>query len=264
MFPPLGSTKIKSTPQIIDKYYAPGLHRQGEIMTTTNDNSHGIPTTMVGLSQKQKILKMMIDVRLANKPMMFIDNGPGNQVIRSGGYLAMFHFDHICSARDVRLRELRREHDIPISAPHIFTDATYSTAAGPRKFDTPVYRLELDPSEILKLDWSRMFSKPMGIFNAEQMRIGSASLDPATVKSKIAEMPIHQSNNPPPKFETGDRVTVNSKHHELYGRPGTILFRRMDAQYSVGFKTPRGSIDQVAQIPEHKLIASAEFVMREV
>jgi hypothetical protein len=243
-------------------------------MTTTNDNSHGIPSTMDGLSQKQKILKMMIDVRLANKPMMFIDNGPGNQVIRSGGYLAMFHFDHICSARDVRLRELRREHDVPISAPHIFTDATYSTAAGQRKFDTPVYRLELDPAEILKLDWSRMFSKPMGIFNAEQMRNGSTvtfDADPPIVVNRhtlnvgIGLATKDDPNPPRPnKFDTGDRVTVNSIHHELYGRPGTILFRRMDAQYSVGFKTPRGSIDQVAQIPEHKLIASAEFVMREV
>jgi hypothetical protein len=30
MFSPLGSTTIQSTPQIIGKYYAPGLHRQGE------------------------------------------------------------------------------------------------------------------------------------------------------------------------------------------------------------------------------------------
>jgi|GEM_PF-2417884 len=129
------------------------------------------PSSNEGLTQRQRILKYLLDARLENRPKIYIDNGPGNQVVRSGGYVPMYELDHICSARDVRLRELRREHGIPICDPHVFQDATYYTSDGQRKkYDVPQYRIELNPDRIRELDWSRFWEKPMtAVFNEQAM-----------------------------------------------------------------------------------------------
>ncbi|MFH1850995.1 MAG: hypothetical protein ABIA75_01480 [Candidatus Neomarinimicrobiota bacterium] len=119
------------------------------------------PPTNSGLCHKQIILKQLLDERLANAPTIFIDGGEGNRIIRRGGYLAMHHFNHICSARDVRLRELRRDHRVPVSDPHIFEDAFYYDRHGHLvHYRTPHYRIDLTPEQILAYPWEAAWRRP--------------------------------------------------------------------------------------------------------
>lgn len=130
------------------------------------------PLYTVGFTQKQKILKILLDERLSNRARVHIDGGPGNQVIRSGGYIAMHDLNHICSSRDRRLRELRTDHQIPISdPPHKFTDATYYDSQGNQKsYSVPQYRIELTPDEIRNMDWSRFWEIPFAaMYSRPQM-----------------------------------------------------------------------------------------------
>lgn len=114
------------------------------------------------MTDRQKILKILLDTRVNNKPFIHLDGGPDNRIIRSGGYLPMHHFNWVCSARDVRLRELRRLHLVPITdPPHVFSDAWYYTAAGKRvRYTLEQYRIEMTPEEILAYDWSGAWERP--------------------------------------------------------------------------------------------------------
>jgi len=122
------------------------------------------PPTVYGLSRKQIILKMLIDAKLDEKPFRYFDGGPGNEVIRSGGYRPMYFFRGPRlggDAADVRIRELRREHLVPVSDPHIFSDAYYYGYDGEKiRYKIPQYRLELTPKEILQHDWSGAWYVP--------------------------------------------------------------------------------------------------------
>jgi len=145
-----------------------------EALPLDNNGNRITPLYVVGFTQKQKILKILLDERLSNRARMIIDAGPGNQIIRSGGYLAMHDFNHICSSRDRRLRELRSDHHLPISdPPHIFNAATYYNANGKRvHYTTPHYRIELTPTEIRNMDWRRFWEIPFAaVYDRHQMEI---------------------------------------------------------------------------------------------
>ena len=136
------------------------------------------PLTEKGLNDRQRILKRLLDARLENRARIYIDGGSGNQVIRSGGYCPMYDFDDICTARDVRLRDLRNKHAIPVSSPpHKFTDAYYYNSEGKRvRYDTPQYRIELAPETIRRMDWSRFWQTPMvALYDWHQMFISPRS-----------------------------------------------------------------------------------------
>lgn len=187
------------------------------------------PATTDGLTQRARILKRLIDTRLANKPIIHIDGGPGNQVIRSGGYMPIHAFNDICSARQVRMWELKSKLDVPISdPPHVFDGAFYINSKGERvKYSTPQYRIELEPLEILALDWSRMWEKPMGIFVRVAMTI-----DGAAPRAAAADVP---------QFERGQSVTIKSPESDAYGSFGTVIYIRADKRPEVQMRGEKGS-----------------------
>ena len=176
-------------------------------------------------TKKQRILKILLDARLDNKPRMVIDGGPGNQVIRRGGYIAMHDLNHVCSARDVRLRELRRDHQIPIGPPHIFNDAVYIKSDGEEGIcSTPHYRIELSPDEIRNMDWSRFWDIPFrGIYNLHQMEITKSEVIDFWIctcrEFRISDAQLQESNykRPCPKcgsaFADWLPITKQGKYH---------------------------------------------------
>jgi len=199
------------------------------------------------------MLKMLLELRIENKPHVHIDAGQGNQVIRSGGYRPMHFFNFICSARDVRMRELRRERLLPISdPPHVFDDAYYMNNGKRIHYSTPQYRIELTPREILALDWSKFWEQPFtAIYDWDSMLIDKDMPRPSGQPTVEPE--------PVVVYEFDEAVTVNDPDDAYYGQPAKVLFKRGDGQYLLNFFI----LGEHIPMPVSKIIRTRDFVKEE-
>ena len=121
-----------------------------------------IPPDNIKLTRKQKVLYELIMLRLYNKSFNLASTLEAGDSWISGGYRPVYYFrtkEIGGSAGDVRIRELRLDHNVPITCkPHKYYDG-----AG-KKRTAYIYRLELTPDEIREYDWSDAWEKPNWVF----------------------------------------------------------------------------------------------------
>ncbi len=237
---------------------------QEQLSVLQQDPRRVPPETFAGMTHSQKILKIMLTDRVENIPHSYIDGGNGNQIIRSGGFRPMYHYNWICSARDVELRKLRRIHLLPISdPPHVFDDAYYVNSQGRRvKYIIPQYRIELTPRQILALDWSRFWERPFdAIFDWDSMLIDHYIKREIPGLEPKPEQPVQIKPESDPNkqniiiYEPGEKVTVDDRDSILYGEPLKVMFRRGDGQYHVQHMFT----NEFENVPVAKLIRSKDF-----
>lgn len=103
------------------------------------------------MTRGQKVLAKLIEARQDNRPFLLYPGPPEEWI--SGGYLPMWAFRGPQiggDAADVRLRELRREHLVPIELHNHKT--RYGT--------TPLYRLDMTQEQTIAYDWEPALKQP--------------------------------------------------------------------------------------------------------
>jgi len=120
------------------------------------------------VTRKQIILDLLIKARLRDNDvnqgwLLHDDLDPAKQVWISGGFRPIYYFrgpDRGGDAADVRLREWRREHLVPIELRwHKWKLPVYSKGIEIPK-TTPIYRIDLSQSDILTYDWTPAWEEP--------------------------------------------------------------------------------------------------------
>ena len=153
-------------------------------MRGTEENGRDLACPSQRLSNKLRILRVMIFAILDNQPFTIRKHSdPDKVIIRSGGYRPISFFrgpDIGGDAADVRLRDLRTwlraNHQLRMDGPHYHKYLDRSQQIW-KDYRVPTYRLDMTAAQILRFDWSQIF--PPG---ALDMSIYKEKLKPADLK----------------------------------------------------------------------------------